>query len=194
MPTPAILLLAAGASSRMQGADKLLERIAGTPLIRHMAAICLQASDDVAVTLGPDHDLRRTALAGLKVQQIRVPDPAEGMAASIRAAVMALKDRPALMILPADMPGLRASDLDSLIRAWDGSAEQIVRARAGGHPGNPVLFGRGHFPVLANLRGDRGARDYLATRAADITYVDLPPEAGVDLDTPEDWARWRARS
>ena len=178
----------------MQGADKLLERIDGTPLIRHMAATCLRASDDVAVTLGPSHDLRRTALAGLKVLQIRVPDPTEGMAASIRTAIAALKDRPALMILPADMPGLRADHLTSLIRAWDGSADRIVRARAGGHPANPVLFGCGHFPILANLRGDRGARDYLATRTADISYVDLPAEAVVDLDTQEDWARWRART
>ena len=64
---------------------------------------------------------------------------------------------------------------------------------ADGTPGHPVLFGRRFFETLAGLRGDRGAREVLREAAEFVTEVPTPGRAAlVDLDTPEDWAAWRA--
>ena len=56
-----------------------------------------------------------------------------------------------------------------------------------------LLAGRRHDQTLAGLTGDRGAREVLKEAAEFVTEV--PTEgrgALVDLDTPEDWAEWRA--
>ena len=93
------------------------------------------------------------------------------------------------------MPEVSAAHLDRLVAAYDASeGREICRAVAGdGTPGLPVLFGRRFFETLANLQGDRGARDVV--KAATEFLVDVSTKgqgAVIDLDTPEAWDSWRA--
>jgi len=60
--TMQILILAAGASSRMRGTDKLLEQVGGQPLIAHVAAVALATGCPVSVTMAADRPLRIKAL------------------------------------------------------------------------------------------------------------------------------------
>ncbi|MGB3754105.1 MAG: hypothetical protein WA954_09435, partial [Parerythrobacter sp.] len=60
-------------------------------------------------------------------------------------------------------------------------------------PGQPVIFPRRLFPALAELQGDVGGRAVL-TREVVVTVPLAGRRALVDLDTPEEWAAWRARS
>ena len=77
--TLTILIPAAGSSSRMLGADKLLENVGNEPILRRVVSIALAVTPDVIVTLrDPDPD-RRTALHGLPVQILTIPDAASGM-------------------------------------------------------------------------------------------------------------------
>jgi molybdenum cofactor cytidylyltransferase len=152
----------------------------------------------VITILPPDAPARRAALDGLGLEVVEAPEWAEGMAASIRAGLAAVADRAdAVVILLADMPEVTAQDIDRLIAAFDpGEGREICRAvAANGTPGHPVLFGRRFFESLAALRGDRGARDLVHDAADFVTSVPTPGAAAVtDLDTPEDWAAWRARA
>ncbi|MEZ5755305.1 MAG: NTP transferase domain-containing protein [Paracoccaceae bacterium] len=50
---PHILLLAAGSPPRMRGGDKLLEDVAGEPLLRRSARAALATGCPVTVTLPP---------------------------------------------------------------------------------------------------------------------------------------------
>ena len=70
----------------------------------------------------------------------------------------------------------------------------ILRATAAdGTPGHPVLFPDWALPGLAALTGDSGARDLLQQHRDRTERVALPARHAVtDLDTPEDWAAWRA--
>ena len=123
-----------------------------------------------------------------------VPDAAEGMAASIRTgAVHAPPALTGLMVLPADMPDLTSSDLQTIANAWRADPDRIHRAAAAdGTPGHPVIFPADLLPELAKLTGDTGARALL--KAHKPREVRLPGRhALTDLDTPEDWAAWRAR-
>ena len=100
------------------------------------------------------------------------------------------------MILLADMPEVAAGDIDRLIAAFDpDEGREVCRAvSADGAPGHPVLFGRRFFEALGGLRGDRGAREILDEAAEFVTEVPTAGRAAiVDLDTPEDWAAWRAK-
>ncbi len=195
MDNIAILLLAAGSSSRMRGADKMLEPVAGEPVLRRQARTALGAAGPVLVAVPPGRPPRMQALEGLDVIRVEVADADAGMAASIRAGVAALPTHVSgVAILPADMPEITGDDLRLIGAAFcKAGMTQIVRATAqDGKPGHPVVFPMRLFPALLALRGDMGARPVLD--GEDIVNVPLPAQhALTDLDTPEDWAAWRAR-
>lgn len=198
-PRVEVIVLAAGASRRMAGRDKLLEPIGAQPLLTRMARAALgSAADRVQVALPPDRPERAAALDGLDVVRTIVPTPDEGMGASLRAAMAArAPTTDAVVILLADMPEIDAAAIDRLIAAFDPhEGRTIVRATtADGRPGHPVLFGRRFFESLMQVTGDVGARDVVRASAAYLVDVALPGDAAVtDLDTPDAWAAWRQRS
>lgn len=191
----AVLLPAAGASSRMRGRDKLLEDVHGAPCLRVMAERALASGADVIVTLPSLSHARADALDGLDVTLIAVPDPAEGMAASLRAGAKAAKDMAALMILPPDMPSILASDIRVMWRAFNAlPCPAILRATTErGEPGHPVVFDAAFLPAFAHLTGDTGAAAILQANMAALGELALQgARARADLDQPEDWEAWRA--
>lgn len=197
MTDHAILILAAGASRRMRGADKLLEPVDGTPVLRRLAQEAVATGARVLVTLPPDRPDRAAALEGLPLQRVTVPDADEGMAASIRAGIAALPDAvQAAAMCPADMPEITRAAFDTVFAAARAHPGQVIRAAAwDGTPGHPVLFPADCFAALRALRGDGGARPVLRANAHRLKAVTLAGAAAItDLDTPEAWADWRRRT
>lgn len=191
MSAIAILLLAAGTSSRMEGRDKLLEEIDGEPLLSILCRRAARTGLPCYVTV-PNHSHARVSATGTATV-ISVPDAAEGMAASIRTGIAALPDKTeAVMILPGDMPDLESQDLAYIATHFHGDTSPILRAAGSdGTPGHPVLFPRRYFADLLRLTGDQGARSLLTQEP--VEYIPLHGDrALVDLDTPEAWAAWRA--
>ncbi|MFQ5622058.1 MAG: NTP transferase domain-containing protein [Paracoccaceae bacterium] len=195
-PSVEVVLLAAGASRRMRGRDKLLEEIDGEPQLRRAAKAALGSqADRVVVVLPPENPPRRAALRGLAVDIVESADWRAGLSASIRTGVAAVSaECDAVVVALADMPEIAQGHYDRLMAAFDPAENrEICRAVAGdGTRGHPVLFGRRFFESLARLHGDRGARDILADAGEFIVDVATDgPGAAVDLDTPEAWAGWR---
>jgi CTP:molybdopterin cytidylyltransferase MocA len=193
-----ILILAAGASSRMRGADKLLEPVAGQPMLRHIAAVALGTGCPVTVALPLDQPAREAALDGLDVQRLPVPDAAEGMSRALVRGIAALGEtgpEDGLMVLPADMPGFTSAALSRLIGEFAADPQRILRGgTTDGLPGHPVIFPRDLWPDLARVTGDEGGRAVIQANKGRVRVIPLPGlMATLDLDTPEDWAAWRAR-
>ncbi|MCV2870047.1 nucleotidyltransferase family protein [Defluviimonas sp. WL0002] len=198
MSSVAILIPAAGSSSRMRGADKLMEPVDDEPVLRRVARLSLAASPLVFVTLpdgGPYALPRKSALSGLQVRLLPLSDAHEGMAASLRAgAKMAGKHLASgLMVVPADMPELTAPDLITVAAIYEQEPDSVLRATASDYtPGHPVVFPLRLFPALSVLSGDRGGQKILQEESARL--LPLPARhATTDLDTPEEWAEWRNR-
>lgn len=191
-----ILLPAAGASLRMRGRDKLLEPVAGTPLLTRQMCIALATGAELLVTLPPGNARRRALVEDVRNARLHVQDlanAAEGLSASLRAgADLAQRQKAAaLMILLADMPEIETADLTAMIRAFDG--QTVLRAcDDSGAMGHPVILPARLFPALRGLRGDRGAQEVIHDQPQ--TAFPLPGKrATTDLDTPEDWENWRHR-
>lgn len=175
----------------MRGADKLIEPVAGIPLLRRAALAGLAAGLPVTVVLPPDRPARAAAVADLPVACTVARHAAAGMGHSLAAGIAAVPGRAAIIHL-ADLPDIGAEDLAALRDAARANPGRILRATAAdGTPGHPVVFPLRLRPTLLRLTGDEGARAVLRGEAP--LPVPLPGRRAVtDLDTPEDWARWRA--
>ncbi len=192
----AILLLAAGSSSRMRGADKLLEDIDGEPLLRRAAKAAINAGiGKVHVVMQPRNPSRNAAIDGLRVARVDAPLWADGLAASIRAGMSSIpKDCDSVIIALADMPEVSSEHFKRLFAAYDPlQNHEICRAvTKNGKAGLPVLFGARFFETLKALQGDRGARDVIKDASEFLIDVKTAGNGAIiDLDTSEDWAKWR---
>lgn len=198
-PEIAILMLAAGASSRMKGRDKLLEDVSGEPLLQR----CLQRAlaskvDHVLVTLPDLSHPRADTIPSDTIIRVPVPNRDQGLSASIKAGIAGLPETTdAVMLMFADMPDITPHDIDLLCAAFSPEdGREIIRATtADGTPGHPVLFGRRFFEGLQQLDGDHGARDILRQAGEFITDIVLSGDrATTDLDTPKAWTVWRSKN
>ena len=189
-----ILIPAAGAARRMRGRDKLLEPVDGVPLLRRQAARALGTDARVIVLVPDAAHPRAKALAGLSVDIVPVAGAAEGMGRTLATGAAALADDTlAALILPADMPDLTSGDLVAVIEAFAETAAPVQATACDGTPGHPVLFPADCFAALKELTGDTGARAVLHAQDHRLQRIALPGRhALTDLDTPEDWAAWRA--
>jgi molybdenum cofactor cytidylyltransferase len=194
-PVVHILVLAAGASSRMRGRDKLVQPVGDRPMLRNVVETALATGAPVTVTLPPAADARREAIADLPVEIVVVPDAAAGMSRSLVRGVTMIANKTAspkdgVMILPADMPGFTTIALSDLIARFGTNPDRIVRGgTADGQPGHPAIFPHDLWPELMAVTGDEGGRSVLQRHKDRVSVIPLPGTMAIlDLDTPEDWA------
>jgi len=195
MPKIAILILAAGASSRMGDVDKLTQDANGKPLLARVIERACATSLPVFVTL-PDLSHPRASLARITdATLIAVPDWRSGMSASIKAGIAALPvNTPGVMILPGDMPDLTTTNLQAVAHTAQTHPASIIRATTpDGTAGHPVVFPNDLFDQLLCLTGDQGARAVIRAHQQRLHPHIIPgTRALTDLDTPQDWVNWRA--
>lgn len=191
----AVLILAAGASSRMRGADKLLMAVRGTTLLADRIAMAASVATTL-VTLPPRPHPRWAQAAGAIA--VPVPGADVGLSASLKCGIRALPPQArGVLILPADMPDITATDLQTLLNARADNPDALIcqATTEDGKPGHPVLFDAATFPLFAALFGDSGARPIIDHYADRVHSVPLTGgRARHDLDTPEDWTDWRANA
>jgi molybdenum cofactor cytidylyltransferase len=189
-PKFAVILLAAGNSTRM-GAPKQLLDFGGQPLLRHAVATA-QASgcDRTIVVLGANEGEIRPALDGLNVEIVVNERWAEGMGTSIQAGLKALEnsDEGGAILTLTDQPFVTSDFLRELVERRRRSGRPIVAAQYSGTAGVPVFFAREAFPLLMALKPAQGCKGVILGHPADALLVDCP-EAAMDIDTPEDYAR-----
>ena len=189
-----ILILAAGASSRMGGTDKLMIDVDGQPLLRRVVDRAASVAPTF-VTLPPRPHARYDALRGAPCIHVPVSDATTGMSASLRRGIAGLPHHAeGVMILPADMPDITAQDMARVLQArHDHPQFRIWQATtADGKPGHPVLFDASLFDLFGALYGDTGGAEIIRTYADMVCHVPLEASrARCDLDTPQDWENWQ---
>jgi len=188
-PRVAGVVLAAGRSSRMGGANKLLADIGGLPMVHRVVETALDAElEPVVVVVGHDADRVRRALDDLPVRFVTNAGFARGLSTSVGAGIQAIDgEADGAVVLLADMPWVSADDVRALTAAFghDGAGAICVPVVAGKR-GNPVLWPARTFAALRALEGDVGARHLLAERPDEVREVRVPDDGVLrDIDTPE---------
>ncbi len=185
----AAVVLAAGRSSRMGGANKLLETLDGKPIIRQVVerALATRAHPVIVVT-GHEAGEIETALAGCPATLVHNEAFAEGLSASLRRGLAALPDSAqGAVVCLGDMPQVSHQVINRLIDAFDPRFKRsIVVPTFQGRRGNPVLLGRQHFAEVSALTGDRGAKPVVSRNGEQTAEIAVADQGIlIDVDTPD---------
>ena len=186
LPDLVVAVLAAGASRRL-GRAKQLVPISGEPLLRRQCRCALSARvGEVMAILGCDEDRHREVIVDLPVD-VRVNDEwEEGLAATLRSAVRAARERQAaLLVLPCDQYRIIPDDLRTLYSHWRRTPSIACVSRWGRYAGPPAILPIHYYDHVLRLRGDIGARSLLYDRHRASPEEILNPRATFDLDSPE---------
>ena len=187
-PQVGLVLLAAGASTRM-GTPKQLLPYQGRSLIRHTAGVALASvCHPIVVVLGASAKLIEPELAQLAVQVVKNPWWEQGMSSSISVGMKAIAQMApldAVVIALGDQPLISAATINQLVERYQ-HHHAIIACEYSGTIGVPALFSRCLFQELINLEGAAGAKQVLKQHADSVLTIQVP-EAAVDLDTPADY-------
>lgn len=164
LPSPVVLVLASGRGERFvasggQG-SKLQALLAGKPVL--------------------EHTLDAVRASGLPFHVEDAGHP--GMGDSIAAAVRATRDAGGWLVLPGDLPLVRAETLRAVAQGLDLGDAGVVVPVCRGDRGHPVGFSRACGDALALLAGPKGAASIVAAhRVREIAVQD--EGILVDVDT-----------
>jgi molybdenum cofactor cytidylyltransferase len=191
MHLPGIVILAAGASSRLGQPKQLLE-FQGTTLIRHITQIAVSAvNKPVVVMLGAHCSLIHSQLIRLPVHVVFNPDWSQGMTSSLRKGLMALlyfsPDTEGVIFAVCDQPYITPDLFLEMIAAGSKSQKPIVACLYNNVLGTPVLFKKEYFDELLALKDTEGARQLLQTHPESVEAVPFPL-GNFDVDTMQDYA------
>jgi molybdenum cofactor cytidylyltransferase len=190
-----IILLAAGASSRM-GEPKQLLRFEGETLLRRAVRVALETQyRPVVVVLGANADALREEIAPTDARIIINQAWAEGMSSSIRSGLLALETEAgneieAVILMLCDQPLIMSDSISRLVDAYRARRTVLVASEyeVDGEKtrGVPALFSRALFSELAELRGAEGAKRIVTRHEAEAAFIAVP-EAAFDVDTGDDY-------
>ena len=184
----ALVLLAAGASTRFEEGDKLLASYKGGPVLTHAAAALRNetVATRIAVTR-PGAPSRENLLNTAGWQVLGNPQADTGQASSLRCALKGIYRNKAVdrvMILLADMPDVPDAHLYKLQRGVDAGASAAMTS-SGDTLMPPAIFTRATFDQLMQVEGDKGAKGVFESLDT-TTCVALDPALAIDIDRLKD--------
>jgi molybdenum cofactor cytidylyltransferase len=186
-----IVILAAGASTRMGEPKQLLEYRGRTLLQNVVDTAQALPGAEVAVVLGAHAAQIRGQFETTSLLVVENSDWREGMGSSLRTGLRALlgasPEISAVIFLLCDQPLLATGTLRSLVDAHQRTGSAIVASQYNGTLGAPALFARSFFSELLALEGTKGAKEII--RAHREQAIGVPfPDGAVDIDTPGEYA------
>jgi len=194
----AIIILAAGNSSRMGQAKQLLQIHGKTLLKRTIDQARTLLPRSVYVVTGANEDAISSELCmDHSIHTYHNASWREGMASSIKTGLVAVQaDNPAIkgcVISVCDQPFLTAEIYGQLISTHRHNPRSIVASAYKDTSGVPVLFDRHYFPLLMELTGQEGAKKILHSQTPQVLHVPFP-NGHIDLDTPEDYYKYLSKA
>jgi molybdenum cofactor cytidylyltransferase len=201
----AVVILAAGASSRM-GKPKQLLPVKGVPLLQRSvnAAVQFALSEggglssltSVFVVLGANASEIQAKIDFAHCRVLLNPNWQSGMSSSVILALTdiqnSLPEAPGVLLMMADQPWVTESVLADIVAKFKATGSPIVVSTFAAKgsdekvPGPPAFFAKELFPELLQLEGDVGARKIVLAHPDRVTAIDFPLGA-IDIDTEKDY-------
>ena len=190
MNNTAIVILAAGSSSRFGSAKQLLH-FNNKTLLQHVIDEAIDSgAEPVIVVTGANADEVEKEIKNKKVEFVFNKSWKEGMASSIVAgvkkAITLINDIEKIIITVSDQPFVSSTLFKQLYQTQEKNVQQIVACSYANTIGTPVLFTQNYFDALMSLQGEEGAKKILKANNSDVTTIDFP-QGAIDIDTQKDY-------
>jgi molybdenum cofactor cytidylyltransferase len=189
MKNIAILVLAAGKSSRMDGI-KQLEKINNKTLLDiTLEKLKSIFPDKIYCVLGANADKIKAEITSKDIQFIENPNYEKGLSSSIVSGIEYFNKEAlnfdGIYILLADQPGIETAYLESLLLLFQEHKDSIIASNYGNKLGVPAIFPKRYFSELLLIKGDKGAKEFLNERKSEVISPELSTNF-FDIDTKED--------
>ena len=196
-PTIGIIILAAGASTRM-GKPKQLLPYQGRSLLRHITEIAIASKNQpIIVVLGANAEIIKPEICQLPVQIVENLQWASGMGSSIRTGIEAVnalgQNVEAVVITLCDQPFVSPELINQLVETYRRSDKAIVACEYADTLGVPALFHHTFFSQLMTLKQGEGAKQIIGKYINQVTSVPFL-QGLIDIDTPNDYQQLQIQS
>lgn len=187
MQKTAILILAAGNSSRMGTAKQLLPYKQTTLLGWAIKQAQESTACNVYCVLGAKAKAIKKQIDNSNIKVIINPNYNDGLSASIVSGLKHLmgKKVDSLLIMLADQPNVDSSYLDEIFIASEKNIEKIIASVYKDNIGVPAIFPKKYFNQLLKLKGDKGAKEFLNKHKQET--IKISSDNLIDIDTKEDY-------
>lgn len=191
-PAHAVVVLAAGRSRRLGQPKQLLRRQGETLLHRTVRLAEATAPGALIVVLAEGEAATRAAISDIACRTLFNPDPAGGLAGSLRMAATHAATFAQVLVLVCDQPALTLEHLRALLHGARTAASACAATLLDGVPGVPAVVPGSWFEALPPGSGDAGFRGHLRRLDPGSLFL-LPGQAlQQDIDTPAALAQARA--
>jgi molybdenum cofactor cytidylyltransferase len=188
--TIAIMILAAGASTRM-GTPKQLLLYQGRSFLQYTTEIAIASvCQPVVVVVGANSEQIHRQIKHLPVKVVNNLDWVLGMSTSIKSGIELLNNLPqkieAVVITLCDQPFVSPQIINQLVDAYYSTKKPIVACEYAGTLGVPALFSQRFFSELAALKETSGAKKVINHNLKEVFSIPFPL-GDIDIDTPKDY-------
>ncbi|HYP50101.1 MAG TPA: nucleotidyltransferase family protein [Pyrinomonadaceae bacterium] len=188
-----IIILAAGASTRMNGEPKQLLEFEGKTLLRRATETALSSGlRPIVVVLGANAEKLLPEIKDLPVLTAINENWASGMGGSIKTGLSVLlaenRGIEAAILMLCDQPFVTAETLNRLVETFQKTKKPIAVCQYADTVGVPALFAREMFAELSAFQGDTGAKAVIKKHSAEVAQTPAP-EAAFDVDTQADFQK-----
>ena len=186
-----ILILAAGASTRMKKTKQLLPWGEHT-LIEHVLANAISSdAKNIYVLLGAHSEAIRNRIQSQPVNIVENKDWTSGLGKSIAIGVRSIlqQENPeGILIMLCDQPLIDSPYINRMLRKLSESGDEIkiIGTQYGSKIGVPAIFSPALYHELVHLETDRGAAQLIADNIQNTVSID-PAGKEKDMDTWQDY-------
>lgn len=184
----AIIILAAGSSSRL-GRSKQLLTYQGLSLLKRTALAALETKLPVFIVLGANAQAHQNEINELPLRVTVNEDWSKGMGHSLKHGLkyilQTMPDMDSVLVLVCDQPHIHSTHLLNLKNQFQEVEASIVASAYADGAGVPALFGHEWFGQILQLPDDQGARSLISQNKSRVVTVPFPLGA-VDIDTEDD--------
>lgn len=187
MQKTAILILAAGSSSRMGKPKQLLPYKNTTLLGNAIEQAQKSSANAMFCVLGANAKIIKTSIEKHQIETIYNPNYKDGLSSSIVTGIdyLSTKNFDAVLIMLADQPNVDSKYLNELIKTFEENLSKIISSSYNENLGVPAIFPKKYFVELLKLKGDKGAKDLLKKYQTEI--ITMKPFDLIDIDTKKDY-------
>lgn len=182
----ALVILAAGESTRMGSIKQLLPWKSTTLLGQAIQQGLFSIADSVFVVLGAHYNKIVDTIMDHRITIIENKDWSSGMGSSIACAMKFIERNDihfdAVLISLSDQPFIEYKYFNKLINSFLKNNKNIAATQTKSRAGVPSIFGLDYFKALSELKNDIGAREIIATNLNDV-FIERTGDLNIDIDT-----------